>query len=104
MVYTWYIPTIYLVGVPDAGYPVTDIGTHDIVPDIHPDIRYEVHDIGDRMTRYRVCTRYDIGTRYRVTCQCSETCPDIRVGSNEKPDIGTHDPISCHYIWKVALS
>jgi hypothetical protein len=40
---------------------VTDIGTLDIVPDIDPDIRYVVYDIGDMMTRYRVCTRY----RYR---------------------------------------
>jgi hypothetical protein len=40
------------------GYHVTDIGTHYIVPDIDPDIRYEVYDIGDRMTRYRVFTRH----------------------------------------------
>ncbi len=52
----------YPILTPISGYHVTDIGTHDIVPDIasvipNPDIRYEVYDIGDRMTRYRVCTR-----------------------------------------------
>ena len=41
-----------------SGYHVTDIGTPDIVPDIDPDIRYVVYDIGDMMTRYRVSTRY----------------------------------------------
>ena len=35
-----------------------DIGTPDIDPDIDPDIGYMVYDIGDMMTRYRVCTRY----------------------------------------------
>ena len=48
-----------------SGYHVTDIGTPDIVPDINPDIRYVVYDIGDTMTRYRVCTRY----RYPISGQ-----------------------------------
>ncbi len=39
-------------------YHVTDIGTPDIVPDIDPDIRFVVYDIGDMMTRYPVSTRY----------------------------------------------
>jgi hypothetical protein len=49
----WY-PILTLI----SGYYVTDIGTPDIVPDINPDIRYVVYDIGDMMTRYWVSTRY----------------------------------------------
>jgi hypothetical protein len=48
----------YPILTPISGYHVTDIGTPDIVPDIDPDIRYVVYDIGDMMTRYRVSTRY----------------------------------------------
>ena len=39
---------------PISGYHVTDIGTSNLVPDIDPDIGYEIHDIGDLLTRYRV--------------------------------------------------
>jgi hypothetical protein len=38
---------------PISGYDVTNIGTPDIVPDIDPDIRFEVYDIGYMLTRYR---------------------------------------------------
>ena len=48
----------YPILTPISGYHVTDIGTPDIVPDIDPDIRYVVYDIGAMMTRYRVSTRY----------------------------------------------
>ena len=44
----------YPILTPISEYHVTDIGT----PDIDPDIGYMVYDIGDMMTRYRVCTRY----------------------------------------------
>ncbi len=50
---------------PISGYHVTDIGTPDIVPDIDPDIRYVVYDIGAMMTRYRVSTRYSL--RYPIS-------------------------------------
>ena len=48
----------YPILTPISGYHVTDIGTPDIVPDIDPDIGYVAYNIGDMMTRYRVCTRY----------------------------------------------
>ena len=65
----WY-PILTLI----SGYHVTDIGTPDIDPDIDPDIGYMVYDIGDMMTRYRVCTRM---TRQKATGDCQYHWPGI---------------------------
>ncbi len=80
---------------PISGHPIfvpdidTDIGISchryrdtDIVPDIDPDIRYVDYDIGDMMTRYRVCTRY----RYPI----SGTMRHVPISGQKKTPISGH--------------
>ena len=67
-----YHPILCPILTPISVVAVPGIGHPNIGPDINTDIGYAVHDIGDRMTRYRVVP--DIGvnvgvnvTRYRVS-------------------------------------
>jgi hypothetical protein len=74
-------PILYLILTPISGVAGLYIGIPDIGPDIEPDIGYAVHDIDDKMARYRIVpnigtnigvnvTRYRVSsdmTRYRVT-------------------------------------